>query len=111
MVGTRTPYRAGVDGRVSPVVWVLLEEPVVVEPGDVVPEEPDPTPVPPVGATYAAEVESMVEALPEVADELAVVHGLLPGGVSVLRRGKKTLAGIFTSCNHGWPRFQPRCWR
>ena len=72
MVGTRTPYRAGVDGRVSPVVWVLLEEPVVVEPGDVVPEEPDPTPVPPVGATYAAEVESMVEALPEVADELAV---------------------------------------
>ncbi len=31
-----------------------------------------------------------------VADE-ARVHGTLPGGVSVLRRGKKTLAGLFLS--------------
>ncbi len=30
-----------------------------------------------------------------VADEAAVVTGSLPGGVSVLRRGKKTLAGLF----------------
>ncbi len=33
----------------------------------------------------------------KVSDETAVVEGSLPGGVSVLRRGKKTLAGIFTS--------------
>lgn len=33
----------------------------------------------------------------KVSDEAAVVEGSLPGGVSVLRRGKKTLAGIFTS--------------
>ncbi|GAA2988808.1 tyrosyl-tRNA synthetase [Microbacterium terrae] len=31
----------------------------------------------------------------KVDDESAVVTGLLPGGVSVLRRGKKTLAGVF----------------
>jgi len=30
-----------------------------------------------------------------VADDTAVVTGSLPGGVSVLRRGKKTLAGVF----------------
>lgn len=30
-----------------------------------------------------------------VADESAVVEASLPGGVSVLRRGKKTLAGVF----------------
>ncbi|WP_157560164.1 tyrosine--tRNA ligase [Microbacterium sp. H83] len=30
-----------------------------------------------------------------VDDETAVIEGSLPGGVSVLRRGKKTLAGIF----------------
>ncbi|WP_175987473.1 tyrosine--tRNA ligase [Microbacterium tenebrionis] len=30
-----------------------------------------------------------------VEDDAAVVEGTLPGGVSVLRRGKKTLAGIF----------------
>jgi tyrosyl-tRNA synthetase len=30
-----------------------------------------------------------------VADEGALVTGALPGGVSVLRRGKKTLAGVF----------------
>ena len=30
-----------------------------------------------------------------VADESAIVSGSLPGGVSVLRRGKKTLAGVF----------------
>ncbi|GAA1209489.1 tyrosine--tRNA ligase [Microbacterium maritypicum] len=30
-----------------------------------------------------------------VEDEAATVQGLLPGGVSVLRRGKKTLAGVF----------------
>ncbi|BDZ37823.1 tyrosine--tRNA ligase [Microbacterium suwonense] len=30
-----------------------------------------------------------------VADDSATVQGSLPGGVSVLRRGKKTLAGIF----------------
>jgi tyrosyl-tRNA synthetase len=30
-----------------------------------------------------------------VADESVVVSGALPGGVSVLRRGKKTLAGVF----------------
>ncbi|WP_091225687.1 tyrosine--tRNA ligase [Microbacterium sp. 3J1] len=30
-----------------------------------------------------------------VDDESAVVEGSLPGGVSVLRRGKKTLAGVF----------------
>lgn len=32
-----------------------------------------------------------------VADDSAVVAGTLPGGVSVLRRGKKTLAGLFVS--------------
>ncbi|MFJ4225450.1 tyrosine--tRNA ligase [Microbacterium sp. NPDC089695] len=32
-----------------------------------------------------------------VDDESAAVHGSLPGGVSVLRRGKKTLAGVFVS--------------
>ncbi len=31
----------------------------------------------------------------KVDDESAVVAGALPGGVSVLRRGKKTLAGVF----------------
>ncbi|MFJ6654406.1 tyrosine--tRNA ligase [Microbacterium sp. NPDC091313] len=31
----------------------------------------------------------------KVVDEEARVHGRLPGGVSVLRRGKKTLAGLF----------------
>ena len=31
----------------------------------------------------------------KVDDEAAVVGGSLPGGVSVLRRGKKTLAGVF----------------
>ncbi|SIT77319.1 tyrosyl-tRNA synthetase [Microbacterium sp. RU33B] len=31
----------------------------------------------------------------KVDDESAVVAGTLPGGVSVLRRGKKTLAGVF----------------
>lgn len=31
-----------------------------------------------------------------VSDENAVLTGALPGGVSVLRRGKKTLAGVFT---------------
>ncbi|GAA1933473.1 tyrosine--tRNA ligase [Microbacterium aoyamense] len=31
----------------------------------------------------------------KVDDEAAVVTGTLPGGVSVLRRGKKTLAGLF----------------
>lgn len=31
-----------------------------------------------------------------VEDETATVQGSLPGGVSVLRRGKKTLAGVFT---------------
>ncbi|MGM1016724.1 MAG: tyrosine--tRNA ligase [Actinomycetota bacterium] len=30
-----------------------------------------------------------------VEDESAVIRGSLPGGVSVLRRGKKTLAGVF----------------
>ncbi|WP_256934867.1 S4 domain-containing protein, partial [Microbacterium sp. BF1] len=30
-----------------------------------------------------------------VEDEAATVQGTLPGGVSVLRRGKKTLAGVF----------------
>jgi len=30
-----------------------------------------------------------------VEDDSAVVQGALPGGVSVLRRGKKTLAGVF----------------
>lgn len=30
-----------------------------------------------------------------VADDTAAVRGSLPGGVSVLRRGKKTLAGVF----------------
>ncbi|WP_292697930.1 tyrosine--tRNA ligase [Microbacterium sp. 69-10] len=30
-----------------------------------------------------------------VADDMATVQGSLPGGVSVLRRGKKTLAGVF----------------
>ncbi|WP_454170754.1 tyrosine--tRNA ligase [Microbacterium maritypicum] len=30
-----------------------------------------------------------------VEDEAATVQGILPGGVSVLRRGKKTLAGVF----------------
>ncbi|WP_341934000.1 tyrosine--tRNA ligase [Microbacterium sp. LWO14-1.2] len=32
-----------------------------------------------------------------VDDEAATVQGSLPGGVSVLRRGKKTLAGVFVS--------------
>lgn len=32
-----------------------------------------------------------------VEDENATVQGTLPGGVSVLRRGKKTLAGVFIS--------------
>ena len=32
-----------------------------------------------------------------VEDETATVQGTLPGGVSVLRRGKKTLAGVFLS--------------
>ena len=32
-----------------------------------------------------------------VEDDAAVVRGSLPGGVSVLRRGKKTLAGLFVS--------------
>jgi tyrosyl-tRNA synthetase len=32
-----------------------------------------------------------------VEDEAAVVTGALPGGVSVLRRGKKTLAGVFVA--------------
>lgn len=32
-----------------------------------------------------------------VDDDAAVVQGSLPGGVSVLRRGKKTLAGLFVS--------------
>lgn len=31
----------------------------------------------------------------KVTDESAIVSGSLPGGVSVLRRGKKTLAGVF----------------
>ncbi|MDE0545859.1 tyrosine--tRNA ligase [Microbacterium sp. C7(2022)] len=31
----------------------------------------------------------------KIADDTAVVNGTLPGGVSVLRRGKKTLAGVF----------------
>ena len=31
----------------------------------------------------------------KVEDESATVSGALPGGVSVLRRGKKTLAGVF----------------
>ena len=31
----------------------------------------------------------------KVDDDAAVVTGSLPGGVSVLRRGKKTLAGVF----------------
>ncbi|MGZ0711145.1 tyrosine--tRNA ligase (plasmid) [Coraliomargarita sp. W4R53] len=31
----------------------------------------------------------------KVTDDTAVVSGALPGGVSVLRRGKKTLAGVF----------------
>ena len=31
----------------------------------------------------------------KVADEASIITGTLPGGVSVLRRGKKTLAGIF----------------
>ncbi len=33
----------------------------------------------------------------KVADEEHVVSGSLPGGVSVVRRGKKTLAGVFVS--------------
>ncbi|WP_425454453.1 tyrosine--tRNA ligase [Mycetocola lacteus] len=33
----------------------------------------------------------------KVTDEAAVLTDLLPGGVAVLRRGKKTLAGIFTA--------------
>ncbi|MFT3798696.1 tyrosine--tRNA ligase [Microbacterium sp.] len=33
----------------------------------------------------------------KVADEHAVVTGALPGGVSVLRRGKKTLAGVIVA--------------
>jgi tyrosyl-tRNA synthetase len=31
----------------------------------------------------------------KVQDEGAVIEGSLPGGVAVLRRGKKTLAGVF----------------
>jgi tyrosyl-tRNA synthetase len=31
----------------------------------------------------------------KVADDTAIVAGALPGGVSVVRRGKKTLAGVF----------------
>jgi len=31
----------------------------------------------------------------KVADDETTVQGTLPGGVSVLRRGKKTLAGVF----------------
>jgi tyrosyl-tRNA synthetase len=31
----------------------------------------------------------------KVDDDAAVITGSLPGGVSVLRRGKKTLAGVF----------------
>jgi len=31
----------------------------------------------------------------KVDDDTATVDGSLPGGVSVLRRGKKTLAGVF----------------
>jgi tyrosyl-tRNA synthetase len=30
-----------------------------------------------------------------VEDDAAVVKATLPGGVSMLRRGKKTLAGVF----------------
>ena len=33
----------------------------------------------------------------KVEDEAATVAGTLPGGVSVLRRGKKTLAGLFVA--------------
>jgi tyrosyl-tRNA synthetase len=33
----------------------------------------------------------------KVPDDTAVVSGSLPGGVSVLRRGKKTLAGVFVT--------------
>lgn len=33
----------------------------------------------------------------KVADDTHVISGSLPGGVSVLRRGKKTLAGVFVS--------------
>ncbi len=33
----------------------------------------------------------------KVAADDAIVEGTLPGGVSVLRRGKKTLAGLFLS--------------
>ncbi|WP_240642048.1 tyrosine--tRNA ligase [Microbacterium sulfonylureivorans] len=33
----------------------------------------------------------------KVDDESAIVSGSLPGGVSVLRRGKKTLAGVFVT--------------
>lgn len=33
----------------------------------------------------------------KVEDEVAVVSGALPGGVTVLRRGKKTLAGVFVT--------------
>jgi len=33
----------------------------------------------------------------KIEDEAAVVTGSLPGGVSVLRRGKKTLAGLFVT--------------
>jgi len=33
----------------------------------------------------------------KVHDDDAVVRGSLPGGVSVLRRGKKTLAGVFVA--------------
>ncbi|QKJ21201.1 tyrosine--tRNA ligase [Microbacterium hominis] len=33
----------------------------------------------------------------KVGDEATVVSGSLPGGVSVLRRGKKTLAGVFVT--------------
>jgi tyrosyl-tRNA synthetase len=32
----------------------------------------------------------------KVADDSAVLESLLAGGVAVLRRGKKTLAGVFT---------------
>ena len=37
----------------------------------------------------------------KVADDTAIVPGSLPGGVSVLRRGKKTLAGVFVEGDPG----------
>jgi tyrosyl-tRNA synthetase len=33
----------------------------------------------------------------KVTDETSTIRGTLPGGVSVLRRGKKTLAGVFVA--------------